>query len=109
MTRKLSRQSLQASFWKRCTPMARREKNYTRWGSEPLFGAMRFLWNATRGHRLTPWRSEFLRWRVETYSGKPAESLSARDVFGFMWEQKWELWNFLFWTGDLEREARRRP
>ena len=55
---------------------------------------MRFLWNATRGHRLTPWRSEFLRWRVETYSGKPAESLRARDVFGFMWEQKWELLSF---------------
>jgi hypothetical protein len=78
-------------------------------GIEGLFGAMRFLWNATRGHRLTPWRSEFLRWRVETYSGKPAETLRARDVFGFMWEQKWELLSFLFWTDDLEREARRRP
>ena len=78
-------------------------------GMYGLFGAIRFLWNATRGHRLTPWRSEFLRWRVETYSGKPAESLRARDVFGFMWEQKWELLSFLFWTGDLEREARRRP
>jgi len=79
------------------------------WGIQGLFGAIRFLWNATRGHRLAPWRSEFLRWRVETYSGKPAESLKARDVFGFMWEQKWELLSFLFWTGDLEREARRRP
>ncbi len=46
-----------------------------------MFGALRFLWNATRGHRFAPWRSEFLRWRVETYSGKPAETLKARDVF----------------------------
>ena len=73
-----------------------------------LFGALRFLWNATRGHRLAPWRSEFLRWRVETYSGKPAESLRARDVFGFMWESKWELLSFLFWAGRLEGEARRK-
>lgn len=81
---------------------------YTRGEGSNLFGALRFMWNATRGHRLAPWRSEFLRWRVETYSGKPAETLTARDVFGFMWESKWELLSFLFWTGTLEREARRK-
>ena len=40
---------------------------------------------------LAPWRSEFLRWRVETYSGKPAETLTAKDVLAFMWESRWEL------------------
>ena len=73
-----------------------------------LFAALRFIWNATRGHRLTPWRSEFLRWRVETYSGKPAEALTTRDVLGFVWESKWELLSFLAWTGRMEREARKR-
>jgi hypothetical protein len=74
-----------------------------------MFGTLRFIWNATRGHRFAPWRSEFLRWRVETYSGKPAETLKAGDVFGFMWESRWELLSFLFWTGQLQREARRKP
>ena len=74
-----------------------------------MFGALKFIWNATRGHRLTPWRSEYLKWRVETYSGKAAESLRARDILGFMWEQKWELLSFLFWTGQVQKEARRRP
>jgi hypothetical protein len=46
---------------------------------------------------------------VETYSGKPADTLKARDVFGFMWESKWELLSFLFWAGRLEDEARRKP
>jgi hypothetical protein len=73
-----------------------------------LFGALRFIWNATRGNRLRPWRSEFLRWRVETYSGKPAETLTVRDIFGFFWESRWELLNFLAWTGRLEKEARKR-
>ena len=73
-----------------------------------MFSALRFIWNATRGHRLAPWRSEYIRWRVETYSGKSAETLTARDVFGFMWDQKWELLSFLFWTGRMEREARKR-
>jgi hypothetical protein len=75
----------------------------------PVFGALKFIWNATRGHRLAPWRSEFLRWRVETYSGKSAETLRTRDIFGFMWASKWELLNFLLWTGQVQKEARRRP
>lgn len=78
-------------------------------GGKRLFGAIKFLWNATRGHRFAPWKSEFLRWRVETYSGKPAESLGARDVLGFFWTSKWELLEFLFWTGRVQKEARRRP
>lgn len=73
-----------------------------------MFGALKFLWNATRGHRLAPWRSEFLRWRVETYSGKSAESLSAGDILSFFWTSKWELMDFLLWTGRVQKEARRR-
>jgi hypothetical protein len=71
-----------------------------------LFAALRFLWNATRGHRLTPWRSEYLRWRVETYSGKKAEMLTARDIFAFVWVSRWELVSFLGWVGRLNRDIR---
>lgn len=73
-----------------------------------MFAALRFLWNATRGHRLAPWRSEFLRWRVETYSGKRAETLTAKGVLAFLWATRGELVRFLAWTGQLEREARKR-
>ena len=31
--------------------------------------SLRFLWNATKGHRLAPWRSPYLLWRIETYCG----------------------------------------
>ena len=74
-----------------------------------MFAPIRFLWNATRGSRLTPWRSEYLRWRVETYSGYWAEKLKTKDVLSFMWASRWELLNFLFWTGRVQREARRKP
>lgn len=73
-----------------------------------LFAPLRFVWNATRGHRLAPWRSEFLRWRVETYSGKPADSLRAKDILTFVWASRWELLSFLAWTSRLEKEARKR-
>jgi hypothetical protein len=73
-----------------------------------LLVPLRFIWNATRGHRLAPWRSEYLRWRVETYSGKSAETLKTKDIFGFLWNERWELLTFLLWTGRVQREARRR-
>ena len=73
-----------------------------------MFAPLRFIWNATRGHRLTPWRSEYLRWRVETYSGQRAETLTARKMLDFVWESKWELLSFLFWTGELDKEVRKR-
>ncbi|HUV95844.1 MAG TPA: hypothetical protein VMV98_00100 [Acidobacteriaceae bacterium] len=73
-----------------------------------MLAPLRFLWNATRGHRLAPWRSDYIRWRVETFSGQPAETLNAKSVLGFVWTTRWELLHFLGWTGELEREARKR-
>lgn len=73
-----------------------------------MFAALRFLWNATRGHRLAPWRSPFLRWRIETYSGQHAETLTAKSVLGFMWATRGELARFLSWTGEIDREAHKK-
>ena len=64
---------------------------------------MRFLWNATRGHRLRPWRSEYLRWRIETYSGVEAHSIDARGFFRFLWQEKRRLVSFLRWAGELDQ------
>ena len=67
-----------------------------------MLASLRFLWNATRGHRLRPWRSEYLKWRIETYSGKKAESLQTKDVLSFVWNEKWNLLRFLHWTDEME-------
>ena len=34
-----------------------------------------FLWKSTRGYRLRPWDSPYLRWRIETYWGLHAERI----------------------------------
>jgi hypothetical protein len=56
---------------------------------------------------LTPWRSDFLRWRVETFSGKRAETLTTKEFFSFMWVTRWELLRYLAWVGRMEREMRK--
>lgn len=69
--------------------------------------AIRFLWYATRGNRMRPWRSEFLRWRIETYSGHPAASVDAAAFFRFLWKEKLSILRFLVWVDDFDRRVHR--
>jgi hypothetical protein len=64
---------------------------------------IRFLWKATRGHRLTPWRSPYLLWRIETYSGLHADRIRFADFWRFTWRHKAELFRFLRWTERMQR------
>lgn len=70
-----------------------------------MISVIRFLWNATSGHRLRPWRSEYLKWRIETYSGMKSENITGIDMLRFTWREKWNLMTFLKWTGSLERHS----
>jgi len=67
---------------------------------------VRFLWNATRGHRLAPWRSPYLLWRMETYTGIKMEQIHFIEFWMFAWRERGELWRFLRWTAEMERYAR---
>ena len=73
-----------------------------------MLAPIRFMWNATRGHRLAFWRSPYMRWRVETYSGMPAETLTMGKILGFFWVSRWEFLSYLVWMDRLDREVRRR-
>lgn len=54
---------------------------------------------------MRPWRSEYLKWRIETYSGKSAENIRSLDVLRFVWREKLNLLHFLRWAGQLEKAA----
>jgi hypothetical protein len=69
---------------------------------------LRFLWNASRGYRLRPWASPYIRWRLETYSGLHAEEITAAKFWQFFWREKAELWRFLRWAGRMETRTARR-
>jgi len=70
---------------------------------------LRFLWDATRGHHLTPWRSPYLRWRIETYSGVKMREIGFLEFWEFVWRERRDLWRFLNWTGEMERYVNPRP
>ena len=64
-----------------------------------MLGAM---WRLSRGYRLCPWRSPYLRWRIETYSGLDADRITARDFWRFVWTNRGELTRFLRWADRME-------
>jgi hypothetical protein len=63
---------------------------------------LRFLWRATRGYRLRPWRSPYLRWRMETYWGIPADEIGFAQFWRFMWQHRADLARYLNW---VDRES----
>jgi hypothetical protein len=64
---------------------------------------LRFLWIASRGYRLRPWDSPYLRWRIETYSGIPADSLDRKSFFHFLWAERLSLWAYVSWAARLRK------
>ena len=70
---------------------------------------LRFAWNATRGHHLAPWRSPYLRWRIETYTGLKMDNIGFFAFWSFMWREREELLRFVQWTGEMENYARTKP
>ena len=54
------------------------------------------------------WRSEYLRWRVETYSGQRAETLTAERSFEFCLGFALGAAELSAWTGRLDREVHKR-
>lgn len=62
-----------------------------------------YLWKASRGYRLAPWRSPYLRWRIETYWGLPAEAMTGGDFWRFTWQHRAQLLRFLRWAERMEK------
>ncbi len=71
-----------------------------------FFAPIRFVRHAMRGHWLRPWRSPYLRWRIETYSGIRAETIDARIFWKFVSSEKGRLLQFLRWTAEIDEHAR---
>lgn len=64
---------------------------------------IRVLWRLTRGYRLCPWRSPYLRWRLETYWGLRADRIGAAGFLSFCLRHSRELLRYARWAARMER------
>ena len=69
---------------------------------------LRLLWRMTRGYRLRPWRSPYLRWRLETYAGLHAETISFSQFYRFVWLERRDLLRYFRWAEAMRRHASKR-
>jgi len=60
------------------------------------------LWRLTRGYRLQPWRSPYLLWRIETYSGLHADRITPTIFFRFAWQNRRQLLRYLRWASSFK-------
>jgi len=63
---------------------------------------LRAMWRLSKGYRLCPWRSPYLRWRIETYCGLHADGISPGAFWGFTWRKRRELMRFLRWADKMD-------
>jgi hypothetical protein len=62
---------------------------------------LRILWRLMRGYRLAPWRSPYLRWRIETYSGLHADCITFSAFLKFVLQNRRELIRYLHWADRM--------
>jgi hypothetical protein len=65
----------------------------------------RTLWSLTRGYRLRPWRSPYLLWRIETYSGLHAGQIGWGEFWRFAWRERRELLRYLQWARRMRKRV----
>jgi hypothetical protein len=63
----------------------------------------RILWSLLKGYRLQPWRSPYLRWRIETWSGMEAAGITPRVFLKFSWQHRADLARYLKWAAENSR------
>jgi hypothetical protein len=64
---------------------------------------IRLAWRLAKGYRLRPWRSPYLRWRIETWSGIEAAKITPTMFLRFAWKNRAELIRYLKWADANSR------
>ena len=66
---------------------------------------LQLLWRFSRGYRLRPWQSPYLRWRIETFWGLPAGKIGFNEFWSFVWSRREDLARFLRWAERMEHRG----
>jgi hypothetical protein len=63
------------------------------------------VWRLLKGYRLRPWRSAYLKWRIETWSGIEADSITPAVFFRFSWKHRADLVRYVKWADANSRSS----
>jgi hypothetical protein len=57
-------------------------------------------WSMAKGYRMRPWKSPYIRWRLETLLGGDMHALGAREFFSIVWRERKRLSLFVAWAEE---------
>lgn len=63
-----------------------------------MIAELRLALRLGKGYRLRPWRSPYLRWRIETWSGIHATDITPGLFVRFVWKHRADLLRYLRWA-----------
>jgi hypothetical protein len=63
-----------------------------------MLNALRYYWIISKGYRLRPWVSPYIRWRLETFWGPEAADLDAQKFFSLLWRERARMERFMEWV-----------
>jgi hypothetical protein len=69
-----------------------------------MLNALRYYWITSKGYRFCPWKSPYIRWRLETFFGHEADGLDAQKFFALLWRERARMERFLAWVA-VRRQA----
>jgi hypothetical protein len=70
-----------------------------------MLNALRYYWITAKGYRLRPWKSPYIRWRMETFFGGDMHALGPREFFRLLWRESARMRRFLAWVAESRRRA----
>jgi len=70
-----------------------------------MLNALRYYWIISKGHRLRPWTSPYIQWRLETFFGKDAANVSAGKFFALLWSNRARMERFLEWVAEARKRS----
>ena len=72
-------------------------------GNGTILTGLQYYWRIAKGYRLCPWRSPYIRWRMETLYGGDMHNLGPGEFFSRMWKDHAAMRDFLRWVAQRER------
>lgn len=70
-----------------------------------MLNALRYYWIISKGYRFTPWKSPYIRWRLETFFGPAGAHLNGRQFFALLWRERARMENFIEWVAVQRRRG----
>jgi hypothetical protein len=73
-----------------------------------MAAGLRYYWMTTKGYRLRPWASPYIRWRLETFLGGDMHSLGPLEFSRLIWRERTHFLRFLSWAEERRQVQRQR-